>query len=103
MSIADVTDRRLFSLDAAVEFAKENNLLGVLLNAEALVCPILNPTQLDYLTSVQIQVPSLTDAIRDAGLIVCIYGTSEASAMSDGNRFDAYLYEGSMIYNEQGL
>lgn len=40
LSIADVTDRRLFSLDAAVEFAKENNLLGVLLNAEALVCPI---------------------------------------------------------------
>jgi len=86
LSIADVTDRRLFSLDAAVEFAKENNLLGVLLNAEALI-----------------QVPSLTDAIRDAGLIVCIYGTSEVSAVGDGNRFDAYLYEGSMIYNEQGL
>ena len=51
----------------------------------------------------QIQVPSLTDAIRDAGLIICTYGTSEASAVGDGNRFDAYLYEGSMIYNEQGL
>ena len=47
LSTVDVTDRRLFSLDAAVEFAKENNLLGVLLNAEALVRPI--STTLAYL------------------------------------------------------
>lgn len=40
LSVVDVTDRRLFSLDAAVGFAKENNLLGVLLDAEALVCLI---------------------------------------------------------------
>lgn len=51
----------------------------------------------------QIQVPSLIDEVRNAGLIICIYGTSEVSAVGDENRFDAYLYEGSMIYNERGL
>lgn len=37
LSTEDVTDRRLFSLCAAVEFSKMNNLLGVFLDAHALV------------------------------------------------------------------
>lgn len=34
----DVYDYRFASLGAAVEFAKQNNLLGVLLDASLLVC-----------------------------------------------------------------
>ncbi|EJF61296.1 hypothetical protein BD309DRAFT_851182 [Dichomitus squalens] len=38
LSTDDAHDHRLWSLDAAVEFAKMNNLLGVLLDAGLLVC-----------------------------------------------------------------
>ncbi len=41
LSTDDAHDHRLWSLDAAVEFAKMNNLLGVLLNAGLLVGVIL--------------------------------------------------------------
>jgi CDK inhibitor PHO81 len=34
----DLSDRRKFGLGAAVGFAKSNNLLGVLLESEILVC-----------------------------------------------------------------
>jgi hypothetical protein len=44
--------------------------------------------------STQIQVPSLIDAIRDAGLVVCVYGASEV---------DAFLQGGMVIYKECGL
>ena len=37
LSVDDVHDHRLYSLDAAVEFSKTNNLLGVLLDAGFLV------------------------------------------------------------------
>ena len=37
LSVADVTDRRLTCLGAAVKFAKKNNLLGVFVDAAVLV------------------------------------------------------------------
>lgn len=41
LSTDDAHDHRLWSLDAAVEFAKVNNLLGVLLDAGLLVRVVL--------------------------------------------------------------
>ena len=51
--------------------------------------------------SAQVQVPSLIDAIRDAGLVVCVYGASETLII--GNRVDAFLQGGMVIYKECGL
>jgi hypothetical protein len=54
-----------------------NNLVGVFLDAHALVS--LEATLMGFASHhkhVQIQVPSLIDAIRDAGLVVCVYGAS---------------------------
>jgi hypothetical protein len=54
--------------------------------------------------STQIQVPSLIDAIRDAGLVVCVYGASETLINgTEGNRVDAFLQGGMVIYKECGL
>jgi len=87
LSIEDVTDRRLTCLGATVKFSKMNNLLGIFVDAAALV-----------------QVPSLIDAIRDAGLVVCVYGASETVDIGiDGSRVDAFLQGGMVIYKEHGL
>jgi len=87
LGIEDVTDRRLSCLGAAVKFSKMNNLLGVFIDAAVLV-----------------EVPSLIDAIRDAGLVVCVYGASEMLEISiESSRIDAFLQEGMVIYKEHGL
>jgi len=87
LSTEDVADRRLTCLGAAVKFSKKNNLLGVFIDAAVLV-----------------QVPSLIDAIRDAGLVVCVYGASEMlDTGMEGSRVDAFLQGGMVIYKEHGL
>jgi len=87
LSSEDATDRRLTCLGAAVTFSKKNNLLGVFIDAAVLV-----------------QVPSLIDAIRDAGLVVCVYGAAEALDIGmEGSRVDAFLQEGMVIYKEHGF
>jgi hypothetical protein len=54
--------------------------------------------------SAQVQVPSLIDAIRDAGLVVCVYGASETLIIgTEGSRVDAFLQGGMVIYKECGL
>ena len=46
----------------------------------------------------------MIDAIRDAGLVVCVYGASETLVIGmDGSRVDAFLQGGMVIYKEHGL
>jgi len=90
MSISDEYDRRSSSLGAAVEFSKNNNLLGVFVNADLLV-----------------PVPSLIQGIRDAGLLVGVYGSKERStgpALSvagEDNLVDAVFRDGLVACIEQ--
>ncbi|KAI0303064.1 hypothetical protein BC826DRAFT_1089488 [Russula brevipes] len=79
-----IQDLRLASISAAVEFSKNNNLLGVFLDTYLLV-----------------KVPSLVRAVRDAGLLIAAYGTAEnlanlvSSTQSiDGGAVDAVFQEG---------
>lgn len=83
----DEGDRRLSSLGAAVEFAKTNNLLGIFVNAELLL-----------------QVPSLINGIRGAGLLVGIHETlhdssqlTTASSIA-GSPVDAFGKEGTITF-----
>ncbi|PIL37231.1 transporter [Ganoderma sinense ZZ0214-1] len=87
LSTDDVHDHRLWSLDAAVESAKMNNLLGVLLDARLLA-----------------QVPSLIQGVKDFGLVVGTYGLREdteklpTTAGTEANGVDATLHDGVLIY-----
>ncbi|CDO68721.1 hypothetical protein BN946_scf184652.g48 [Trametes cinnabarina] len=79
LNIDDVHDYRLWSLDAAVEFSKMNNLLGVILDAGLL-------------------------GVKDYGLLVGTFGLSEdierlpSSAGSEANGVDAALHDGVLTY-----
>lgn len=105
MSFEDATDHRLTCLGAAVTFSKKNNLLGVFIDAAVLVgFEMLYMSDMLLMQSSQIQVPSLLDAIRDAGLVVCVYGASETLDIgTEGSRVDAFLQEGMVIYKEHGF
>jgi len=83
-------DLRLRSISAAVEFSKNNNLLGVFLDTYLLV-----------------KVPSLVRAVRDAGLLIAAYGTAEnltslvSSTQSiDGGAVDAVFQEGVLVFHD---
>ncbi|KAI0285103.1 hypothetical protein BGY98DRAFT_930604 [Russula aff. rugulosa BPL654] len=83
-------DLRLTSISAAVEFSKNNNLLGVFLDTYLLV-----------------KVPSLVRAVRDAGLLIAAYGTAEnltslvSSTQSiDGGAVDAVFQEGVLVFHD---
>jgi CDK inhibitor PHO81 len=99
---------RLTSISAAVEFSKNNNLLGVFLDTYLLVCSIcLNETLPRFATPHQVKVPSLVRAVRDAGLLIAAYGTAEnlASLVSstqsiDGGAVDAVFQEGVLVFHE---
>ncbi|RDX55713.1 hypothetical protein OH76DRAFT_764359 [Lentinus brumalis] len=79
LNTEDVHDHRLWSLDAAVEFSKMNNLLGVLLDAGLL-------------------------GVKDFGLLVGTYGLLEdverlpTSASAEANGVDAALHDGVLTY-----
>lgn len=87
LGIDDVQDYRFSSLDAAVEFSKSNNLLGVLLDAGLLA-----------------QVPSLIQGVKDLGLLVGTFGAQEdlarlpTSSDTDPNGIDAALQDGVLSY-----
>ncbi|KAL7282475.1 hypothetical protein ACG7TL_003946 [Trametes sanguinea] len=91
LNIDDVHDYRLWSLDAAVEFSKMNNLLGVILDAGLLA-----------------RVPSLIQGVKDYGLLVGTFGLSEdierlpSSAGSEANGVDAVLHDGVLTYFNHG-
>ncbi|KAH9045748.1 cyclin-dependent protein kinase inhibitor [Lactarius pseudohatsudake] len=83
-------DLRLSSISAAVEFSKNNNLLGVLLDTYLLV-----------------KVPSLVRAVRGAGLLIAAYGIAEnlANLVSttqsiDGGAVDAVFQEGVLVFHD---
>ncbi|OJT10196.1 Ankyrin repeat protein nuc-2 [Trametes pubescens] len=85
LDIDDVHDYRLWSLDAAVEFSKLNNLLGVILDAGLL-------------------------GVKDFGLLVGTFGLREdlerlpssSSAGADANGVDAALHDGVLTYFNHG-
>ncbi|KAH9843881.1 cyclin-dependent protein kinase inhibitor [Rhodofomes roseus] len=87
LGVDDVRDYRFTSLDSAVDFAKANNLLGVLLDAGLLV-----------------RVPSLIQGVKDLGLLVGTFGTQEelaqlpTSSGADANGVDAALQDGVLTY-----
>ncbi|KIY72981.1 hypothetical protein CYLTODRAFT_366787 [Cylindrobasidium torrendii FP15055 ss-10] len=80
---------RFCGLGSAVEYARINNLLGVFVDADLLL-----------------QVPSLIQGIKNAGLLVGIHGTSERSMPittpipggADENVVDVYLSNGTVTY-----
>ncbi|PPR02469.1 hypothetical protein CVT24_002018 [Panaeolus cyanescens] len=61
-------DQRVTSIGAAVDFAKSNNLLGLFVDADILI-----------------QVPSITDGIRSAELLIGVYGSESDLSESTGN------------------
>jgi len=86
---AEAGDARLLSLESAVRFSKANNLLGVFIEGDILV-----------------KVPSLIQAVKDAGLLVLTWGTAEVLAsltstweVYDGT-LDAHLHDGVLTYWE---
>ncbi|KAJ7507446.1 hypothetical protein B0H11DRAFT_1967103, partial [Mycena galericulata] len=85
-------DGRTTSVGAAVEFARANNLLGIFVDADLLM-----------------QVPSLIDGIRNAGLLIGINGASEnsepltsASAI-EGTPVDAFVRDGMVFYVDHSM
>ncbi|KAG8931748.1 ubiquitin-protein ligase peroxin 12 [Tulasnella sp. 418] len=90
------TDKRCSSVAAAVDFAKCNNILGILINAALLV-----------------QVPSLAFALKDSGLLLATFGKKEdiytlvqsSKFTPDGpnNVLDAVLQDGVLSYTDHSL
>jgi len=80
----------VLSIGAAVEFAKANNLLGLLVDSDLLV-----------------QVPSLADGIRSSELIVGVYGAEHTLASlrggcsppeSESGAVDAFIINGVISF-----
>lgn len=106
------SDLRLTSISAAVEFSKNNNLLGVFLDTYLLVCPFFfRPNRFFFVSMLlrhhQVKVPSLVRAVRDAGLLIAAYGTAEnlanlvSSTQSiDGGGVDAVFQEGVLVFHD---
>ncbi|KAF7331871.1 Cyclin-dependent protein kinase inhibitor [Mycena kentingensis (nom. inval.)] len=86
----DVKDWRTTSVGAAVEFARANNLLGIFVDADLLM-----------------QVPSLIDGIRNAGLLIGVIGASErtepltlGNSGIDGTPVDAFVRDKTVHYTD---
>lgn len=88
-TLEDEDDGRFCSLGEAVEFARINNLLGVIVDADLLL-----------------QVPSLVQGIKNVGLLAGIHGTSERSTPlttgGDGS-VDVYLSDGFAVYLDHSM
>ncbi|KAF5393716.1 hypothetical protein D9757_000308 [Collybiopsis confluens] len=87
----DNQDRRLSSLAATVEFARMNNLLGVFIDATLLL-----------------QVPSLIQSVRNAGLLAGIHEASEdttaaLSSPSGKDNVDAFVREGVVTFIDPSI
>ncbi|KAG9317170.1 cyclin-dependent protein kinase inhibitor [Chiua virens] len=80
-------DQYSLSVAEGVDFAKANNLLGVFFDSELLL-----------------QVPSLIQGIRDAGLLVGIHGgpssTNVMSRSAENAHVDAYVHDGTVVYTD---
>ncbi|KAI0069093.1 ankyrin [Artomyces pyxidatus] len=82
-------DERLSSLGSAVEFSKNNNLLGVFVDSDLLV-----------------EVPSLIRAVRDAGLLIAAYGPPQhisnlsSGRGSEGVSVDAFFQDGVLTFHD---
>ncbi|TFY72077.1 hypothetical protein EVG20_g918 [Dentipellis fragilis] len=89
LSACDAHDQRLASLSSAVEFSRNNNLLGVFADASQLA-----------------MVPSLVRGVRDAGLLIGAYGTPESiaalapTAGTEGVPVDALFQDGVMAFHD---
>lgn len=107
ITAADANDRRLTSIDAAVDWARNNNILGVFLSADLLVRELLPSVATVSLTDVfyaQDQVPALVQGVKDAGLLVGAYGSKEETSVwrrsntTDSVSVDAVLHDGVVSY-----
>lgn len=89
------------SVAEGVEFAKANNLLGVLFDSELLVLwnVLRCLCQADQVYVRQLQVPSLIQGIRDAGLLVGIHG-GPTNVMCEHAHVDAYVHDGTVVYTD---
>ncbi|GAA6027089.1 hypothetical protein JCM8097_006102 [Rhodosporidiobolus ruineniae] len=67
-------DRRCTSIREAVKFARQNNLLGVMLDATMLV-----------------QIPSLIQSAREHGLLITTFGTPTRVPLADAHMADGVL------------
>ncbi|KAJ6516210.1 cyclin-dependent protein kinase inhibitor [Mycena sanguinolenta] len=91
-SCPDIEDWRTTSVGAVVEFARGNNLLGIFVDAGLLM-----------------QVPSLIDGIRNAGLLIGINGASEISepltsaSAIEGTPVDAFVRDGMVFYVDHSM
>lgn len=87
LTVADVDDRRVVSIGAAVDWAKMNNLLGVFLRSDLLA-----------------QVPPLIQGMKDTGLLIGVHGRREhvsllsVNVTTDPNFVDAYFHEGVVTF-----
>ncbi|KAF7355038.1 Ankyrin repeat protein nuc-2 [Mycena sanguinolenta] len=91
-SCPDIEDWRTTSVGAVVEFARGNNLLGIFVDAGLLM-----------------QVPSLIDGIRNAGLLIGINGASEISepltsaSAIEGTPVDAFVRDNMVFYVDHSM
>jgi len=105
-------DKRVSSVGAAVEFAKANNLLGLFVDSELLVCSsVYLACVFGANTSKKVKVPSLIDGIRSAELIVGVYGTSQtlmslragSTVDNDGSIADAFVADGVVNFLDRSM
>jgi len=89
------SDPRCSSVNAAVQFAKSNNLLGVILNANLLAA-----------------IPSLVQGTKGHGVVLAVFGSQAqlgklnnvfASWPADAPKIDATLNEGVLSYIDHFL
>lgn len=74
-----IGDLRQGSISGAVDFAKENNLLGILVDARLIVSRFIvySWTQLTTDLVSQHQVPSIVQAVRDANILLGSFGLAD--------------------------
>lgn len=101
-------DPRCRSVSAAVQFAKSNNLLGVIFAANLLVCRILHASAntADCLRC-KTAIPSLVQGIKQHGVVLAVFGSQAqlgklncvfAPSPADAPKIDATLNDGVLSY-----
>lgn len=108
------SDNRCRSVGAAVQFAKSNNLLGVILNANLLVslrsATVIGIT--DTCTFSKAAIPSLVQGAKEHGVVLVAFGSHSqlgkldnvfAGSPPDTPRIDAKLNDGVLSYIEHIL
>lgn len=101
-------DLRQKSISGAVDFAKENNLLGVLVDARILVSGPRIPYRAVFdLSVLQRQVPSIAQAVRDSNILLGSFGLPDQVTASlpvgpdiEPLNLDATLTQGVLTVHE---